>query len=236
MDPTDFDLVTSHLEEESRTREHLREAINVYEKKVRAMIGVLNKIHSDPNPNLLITVRPLLQNTHVDLAAFAALVKPNEVKDMWARPLQQAVFVSALCEWLTSGTLITMTETSIQLGIQKDWADRLVLATEDYLHGVITLINELSRLAVNSVTMGVYDMPSKISLFVKDLHAGFSMLNLKNDSLRRRFDSIKYDVKRIEEVVYDISLRQLGRSSNEEATPTHANLDGEGAPNLAPAI
>lgn len=62
----------------------------------------------------------------------------------------------------------------------------------------------------------------------------FGLLNLKNDSLRKRFDSIKYDVKRLEEgmsteaanrgaqiysadlvpitaqkVVYDLSLRGL---------------------------
>ncbi len=35
------------------------------------------------------------------------------------------------------------------------------------------------------------------------------MVNLKNDSLRKRFDSIKYDLKKVEEVVYDISIRKL---------------------------
>jgi len=49
----------------------------------------------------------------------------------------------------------------------------------------------------------------RISNFVKDLFSGFIMLNLKNDSLRRRFDSLKYDLKKIEEVVYDVSLRKL---------------------------
>jgi len=44
---------------------------------------------------------------------------------------------------------------------------------------------------------------------VKDLQSGFSLLNLKNDSLRRRFDALKYDVKKTEEVVYDLSLRKL---------------------------
>lgn len=51
-----------------------------------------------------------------------------------------------------------------------------------------------TRLAVNSVTFGDYDRPIKISRFVKDIHAGFQTLNLKNDSLRRRSDSIKYNV------------------------------------------
>lgn len=34
-------------------------------------------------------------------------------------------------------------------------------------------------------------------------------MNLKNDNLRKRFDALKYDVKKIEEVVYDLSLRGL---------------------------
>jgi predicted translin family RNA/ssDNA-binding protein len=71
------------------------------------------------------------------------------------------------------------------------------------------MVNELSRLAVNSVTLGNFQQPIRISLFVKELFAGFSVLNLKNDTLRRRFDSLKYDMKKIEEVVYDVSLRRL---------------------------
>jgi len=73
---------------------------------------------------------------------------------------------------------------------------------------------------VNSVTLGNYERPLKISVFVKELYAAFQLLNLKNDALRKRFDSIKYDVKKIEEgkmtysftlilVVYDLSLRGL---------------------------
>jgi hypothetical protein len=34
-------------------------------------------------------------------------------------------------------------------------------------------------------------------------------LNLKNDGLRKKFDSLKYDMKKVEEVVYDLSIRGL---------------------------
>lgn len=66
-----------------------------------------------------------------------------------------------------------------------------------------------SRLAVNSVILGDYKRPFDISTFISDLTAGFRLLNLKNDNLRKKFDSLKYDVKKIEEVVYDISIRGL---------------------------
>ena len=66
-----------------------------------------------------------------------------------------------------------------------------------------------ARLARNSVTLGDYRRPLQISQFVKDIHAGFQILNLKNDTLRKRSDGIKYRVKDVEDVVYDLSLRGL---------------------------
>lgn len=57
--------------------------------------------------------------------------------------------------------------------------------------------------------MGDYERPLLINQFVKDLLAGFQILNLKNDALRRRSDGLKYKVKDVEDVVYDISLRNL---------------------------
>ena len=41
---------------------------------------------------------------------------------------------------------------------------------------------------------------------------GFRLLNLKNDGLRKKFDSLKYDMKKVEEVVYDLSIRNLIKS------------------------
>lgn len=66
-----------------------------------------------------------------------------------------------------------------------------------------------TRLAVNSVIVGDFSRPCAISTFITDLGAGFRLLNLKNDALRRRFDGLKYDVKKVEEVVYDITIRGL---------------------------
>jgi hypothetical protein len=77
--------------------------------------------------------------------------------------------------------------------VKEEWKDKFAVTAEDYLHGLITLVNELvclipdifvfrlifshcqSRLAVNAVTLGNFDEPIKISAFVKDLFAGFSM-------------------------------------------------------------
>lgn len=132
---------------------------------------------------------------------------------MWTNSLRTAVFTVVMIEYLTKRDLISLQGVSDMFGLKVEWTNRMTLPVEDYLHGVISMVNDLSRLAVNSVTLGNFEEPIKISIFVKDLFAGFSMLNLKNDVLRRRFDSLKYDIKKIEEVVYDVSLRKLATNS-----------------------
>jgi len=62
---------------------------------------------------------------------------------------------------------------------------------------------------VNAVTAGDYSRPVRIARFIADLDAGFRLLNLKNDSLRKRYDALKYDLKKVEEVVYDLTVRGL---------------------------
>lgn len=70
-----------------------------------------------------------------------------------------------------------------------------------------------SRLSVNSVTAGDYSRPLHISTFINELDSGFRLLNLKNDSLRKRYDGLKYDVKKVEEVVYDLSIRGFNKQT-----------------------
>lgn len=62
---------------------------------------------------------------------------------------------------------------------------------------------------MNRVIKGDYQAPLSYSIFVKEVALGFGLLNLKNGALRVRYDSIKYEVKRLEEIVYDLSLRGL---------------------------
>ena len=62
------------------------------------------------------------------------------------------------------------------------------------------VFNDLqARLCPNSIVNSDFALPLKISKFCKEIHAGFGLLNLKNDSLRKRFDGMKYDIKKMEE-------------------------------------
>ena len=71
------------------------------------------------------------------------------------------------------------------------------------------LSDHQSRLAVNSVTLGDMHRPALIAAFIRDINNGFRALSLKNDGLRKRYDGLKYDLKRAEGVVYDVAIRGL---------------------------
>ncbi|KAI0712191.1 Translin [Earliella scabrosa] len=222
MDPQNVEKINSILDADVEIREKIKEQVTEFDKKTRTLSGILNRIHStrsDQMPALLDTARPVLDSCRETTSGLAAIIPENQFwrwKEMWQNSLRNAVFAATLVEYLHSGGLLPLPAVAEKLGIQPEWHGRFALPVEDYLHGVITLVNELSRLAVNAVTLGDFEQPIKISLFVKDLFAGFSMLNLKNDTLRRRYDSLKYDIKKIEEVVYDVSLRKLAPSAKEQ--------------------
>src|SRR4051812_47247614 len=90
------------------------------------------------------------------------------------------------------------------------------ITIEEYLLALTDLTEELSRLAMNSVTMKDYEMATLISAFIKDLFAAFQILNLKNDTLRRKVDALKYHLRKTEDIIYDLSLRNLLPSTTEE--------------------
>ncbi|XP_075988327.1 translin [Anticarsia gemmatalis] len=137
-------------------------------------------------------------------------------QEHWRNITQRYCFLIALTIWLEKGILATHETVAEVLGVSAvEEKTGFHLDIEDYLNGLLQLCSELSRLAVNSVTRGDYEKPLQISKFVMELNAGFRLLNLKNDHLRKRFDVLKYDVKKIEEVVYDLSIRGL-RPKTEE--------------------
>eukprot|EP00056_Hartaetosiga_gracilis_P022318 m.29436 g.29436 ORF g.29436 m.29436 type:complete len:220 (+) comp9576_c0_seq1:96-755(+) len=127
----------------------------------------------------------------------------------WRWATQQAVFLVCLAEYYETSQLMSLENVRSVLGVETDSLSEFHIDVEDYLMGVCNLPAELSRLAVNSVSMGDFVRPVAIARFVADLYSGFKLLNLKNDSLRRKFDSLKYDLKNIEQVVYDLRIRGL---------------------------
>lgn len=123
--------------------------------------------------------------------------------DIWNPVLQSCASVAVLITFIKENTLATKEKV-----IKMTGAD-VRMPVESYLYGVCNVMPELCRLSMNRVIKRDYDTPRRCASFANDISEGFKQLNLRNDSLRKRYDGIKYDVKRLEEIMYDLSIRGL---------------------------
>ncbi|KAL1989766.1 hypothetical protein VTN49DRAFT_6963 [Thermomyces lanuginosus] len=225
IDPAIFESLQSKIDEESEIRDELQDIVQTMARKGRVVQTVLSRAHSTPASKLQPVLDDATQRILELKEEFSRLVEVAskhpfyKYNGVWSRELQNLVYYIELCAWLggleeykgTNSSFLTIEEVGKFLNIPVNLKDQdaFHLTIEEYLLALISVVEELARLAVNSVTLGDYDRPLQINSFIKDLFAGFQLLNLKNDILRKRSDGIKYSVKKVEDVVYDLSLRNL---------------------------
>lgn len=83
----------------------------------------------------------------------------------------------------------------------------LGVSADDYLSGICDLTGELVRKAIYDVIHKKFDEAEKIKELVHDIYGEFLKLNLRNGELRKKSDSIKWNLKKLEEVMYDVSMK-----------------------------
>ncbi len=83
----------------------------------------------------------------------------------------------------------------------------LGIGYEDYLLGLCDLTGELGRKAVFSTIAGDYDAVRDIRNMVDGIYKEFLQINLRNSELRKKSDSIKWNLKKIDEIMYDLKIK-----------------------------
>lgn len=220
-----FEHLQAKIDEESSVRDELHEIVESLARKGRNTQAILSRAHSTSTDELKPILDQATKNIFAQmeevgrLASVASQHPFYKYNGVWSRELQNLVFSIEFCAWLgglseyktSMASFLTIEEVGKLLNIPVNLKeqDAFHLTIEEYLLALISLVEELARLSVNSVTLGDYDRPLQINNFVKDMFSGFQLLNLKNDILRKRSDGIKYSVKKAEDVVYDLSLRNL---------------------------
>ncbi|XP_067004509.1 translin [Anabrus simplex] len=214
--PEIFSTFQEYLDSEQDIREDIRASVKDIEQTAREILTVLQSIHQDGGikeiPASCSRARKLFEVAGTQFAKLASIIPVDhyyKYHDHWRFVIQRLAFLAALTVYLESGQLASREDVAAMMCVKIRREDGFHLDLEDYLMGVLQLSSELSRFAVNSVTSGDYSRPLQISRFMAELSAGFRLLNLKNDNLRKRFDALKYDVKKVEEVVYDLTIRGL---------------------------
>lgn len=115
--------------------------------------------------------------------AAGIVMKPNEIDEILGEnAFAYSPYLSALLE-LTEMIVDYTTNIIIKLSTEPDGDDALV--------------------------KGQYSLALLNLSLLSHLQNGFQMLDLKNDGIRRKYDKLKYSVKKINGIVYDLSLRKL---------------------------
>eukprot|EP00250_Pteridium_aquilinum_P005439 c15530_g1_i1 orf=298-1173(-) len=216
-----FEEFRLQLEESGAVREKLRAIVADLDSVTRLMQAQLLLIHhSRPSPETLNKVKAHIDGVRSIYSQLAEVLKsvPGQYyryHDQWRNQTYTVIFLLAFVHWLETGGLLSHGDAASLLGLK---GGEFELDLEDYLVGLCNLSNELPRYVVNQVTTGDYDCAKRASVFLSDLYAAFRMLNLRNDLLRKRFDGMKYDLKKVEEVLYDVKIRGLLSDTTQTST------------------
>lgn len=204
-----FAEVTAVLTAQDETRDRIRAVRDVADTEVRRAVRALAALHLAPD------MAGAAAAAAEKLSACGAALKavedacPDEpgalfqYHDIWRGALQQAAYACVLLEFVAAGGLAGRERVVSMLG-----AD-LRLPLEDYLWAVCHAVSELPRLAMNRVTLGDYVTPKRNAQFAANVFDAFLQCNFRNDFLRKKFDGMKYEVKKLEELIYDLSVRGL---------------------------
>lgn len=84
---------------------------------------------------------------------------------------------------------------------------QLKINTGHYLLGLCDLTGELVRKAVFLAGKGKHADVIKIKKCVDEIYGELIKFNIRNGDLRRKFDSIKYDLKKLEDLVLQLKLK-----------------------------
>ncbi|PAA56144.1 hypothetical protein BOX15_Mlig006593g1, partial [Macrostomum lignano] len=216
----EFQLYLNQLAADLATVESVKATAAELTKLAQLPLQALRCIHrscdSDSISKAIDEARAALQPS-TDLLAKLGQQMPAgtyyKYHQLWREPVQQLCMAVTFISFLESDRLLSLEDAASQLGMAGDsdggGGSTLHLDLEDYLFGLLLLASELARLSVNAVTAGRPDLPRRVADFARHLEAGFRLLNFKNDALRRRYDGLKYDMRKIEEVLYDVTVRKL---------------------------
>jgi len=218
-----------HLGQESVMKEDLRLVIRDLEQNARDIHSLTQRVHRPggvtDTTGVTVKVRQKFDKVKELFGQLDTKLPENaywKYCQLWSNTASWISFLASLTIYLESETLATKEQVAEMMGLATTTTVKLDI--EEYLIGLCQVSNELSRLCVNCVTSEDYSRPVRIAEFITSLNTGFRQLNLKNDHLRKKFDSIKYDLKKVEEVVYDLTIRGLNKP------PGDAKVESSEAP------
>ncbi|TIA89231.1 hypothetical protein E3P99_02195 [Wallemia hederae] len=196
------------IEKDNEHRQSLKDMVSEMDGPIQEGLAISQRMHRIKESEISKEIIKPLYEVVVDYfllyKQLCEVIEPteyNKFENLWNKSVQQYLYLRLLIHYFNHDDLLDYASAKEYLGNDSH--------LYDYLYAVMQLVNELTRLTVNTVILNEFDRPKRISAFIKDVYQALSQLNFKNDGLRRKFDSLKYDINKVEGVIYDLTLRNL---------------------------
>ena len=181
------------MRKEMSSFDELREKIIIRSRKVLQLSkACIYNLHRQDSQQ----AKKEIEQAKKEIEDIRSLVKKDEkASDIGAFHEATEEFAEAYCyySWLTNKTLPTRKD----LGVE----------TEAYLAGLSDLLGELVRKAINDGIKGNFKSAEEIKDFASEIYAELMLFDFKNGNLRKKFDSIKYSIEKLEDTVFNLKLK-----------------------------
>ena len=101
------------------------------------------------------------------------------------------------------------------------------VTTEEYLGGLLDFTGELNRVAVAKATIRDVDAVKQARDVVEALQGQFLRLDLRNGAIRKKYDALKYTMKKLENTLYELSLINNGLISKPDDSVPEFNQEAD---------
>jgi len=189
MKTLNLDKIRKGMEKFDKVRE---EIIRDSRKIIRDSKTAIYAIHRDEKNNASKTL-VLMKEELGKLRIKVKKVPRLQFEGIFRVAVQEYVEALALFEFVYRGKVVDYNEEFVDI--------------ENYLMGLCDLSGELVRKAINSSIKEDYDMVLKIRGFLEHLYTELSNFDFRNGELRRKYDGIKYDVKKLDDVVFQLKMK-----------------------------
>ncbi len=189
IDKAAFERMRQRMEKYDAAREQL---IKMGRDALKASKGAIYALHRSETKTAkarLADARKTLDAMDKIIAQDAHLASVGAVRE--AR--EEYIEASTYAHFLEHGDLLS--------------ADELDADIETYLEALGDLCGELVRKAVNAGIAGDIPLVLSIRQFIHEIHDELMLFDLRNIPARKKYDSIKYGLEKLEDLVLQLKLK-----------------------------
>lgn len=168
----------------------------------RQIISLANVVLHDSKRVIFALHREDVKKAEASLAEIEKVLLKLDKQFGYTRLNQEGSYKAGVEEYVEAKTLFLVLS-----GRKIDSFKNIKINYEGYLGGICDLTGELVRRAVNQASQGNYDEVKKIKNIISDIMAELVEFDMTG-YLRTKYDQAKGNLRKIEQIDYDIRIRK----------------------------